>query len=133
MSIVRGVRKLLKSDFPESPEWFTNFLGTFNQFLDSVIGALRGRLTFRDNFYCEVKEFEFVHATELKITHALQNFEGLLIVKTPGDTPATTYGISEYHTRIIDNKNIGVTIEFAAATDADGDTTTGSVKFIILG
>lgn len=128
MAIVRGVRKLLKSDFTDAPSWFDKMLTPFNQFLDSVIGALRNKLTFRDNFYCEVKEFEFTHASELEISHTLNEFKGVLIVKTPGDTPATTYGITEWHVREISNTSIGVTVEFAG-----GGSTSGNVKFIILG
>lgn len=128
MSIVRGVRKLLKQDFPDAPDWFTNFLSTFNSFMDSVIGALRNRLTFRENFYCEVKEFTFTHASELEISHSLESFEGCLLVKTPEETPATTYGVTELHCRTIDNKTIGVTVEFAG-----GGSTEGKVKLIILG
>jgi len=103
-------------------------LSPFNQFLDSVIGALRNRLTFRENFYCEVKEYTFTHASELEISHDLLSFNGIMIIKTPNETPSTTYGISEWHVREIDNKTIGVTIEFAGA-----GTTSGNVKFIILG
>ena len=128
MAIVRGVRKLLKSDFAEAPKWFEKMLYPFNQFLDSVIGALRNKLTFRDNFYCEEKSFIFTHATELQISHDLDDFKGIIITSSPYDTPATTYGISEWHCREIDNKTIGVTIEFAGA-----GTTEGTVKFIILG
>jgi len=128
MAVVRGVRKLLKSDFSEAPKWFEKMLSPFNQFLDSVIGALRNRLTFRENFYCEVKEYIFTHASELEVSHSLSSFTGIMIVATPSVTPATTYGISEWHTREIDNSTIGITIEFAG-----GGTTSGNVKFIILG
>lgn len=128
MAIVRGVRKLLKEDFKDAPEWFDKMLSPFNQFLDSVIGALRNKLTFRENFYGEVKEFNFVHGQELEISHELEELNGVLILKTPNDMPATTYGISEYHSRIIDNKTVGVTIEFAG-----GGSTEGTVKLIILG
>ena len=128
MAIVRGIRKLLKSDFPDSPDWFDGFLISYNQFLDSTIGALRNKLTFRDNFYCEVKTYEFTHATELKIGHNLNDFKGVLITKSPNETPATTYGVTEWHVREIDNSTIGLTIEFAG-----GGATTGEVSFIILG
>lgn len=128
MAIVRGVRKLLKSDFTGAPKWFDKMLVPFNQLLDSVIGALRNKLTFRDNFYCEVNEFEFTHASELEISHNLNEFKGVLIVKTPEETPATTYGITEWHAREISNTSIGLTVEFAG-----GGSTSGNVKFIILG
>jgi hypothetical protein len=128
MAIVRGIRKLLKSDFQEAPSWFDKLLSPFNQFLDSVIGALRNRLTFKDNFYCEVKELTFVHAIELEVAHNLSDFKGILIVRTPNETPSTTYGINEWHVREISNKTIGVTIEFAGA-----GSTSGTVTFIILG
>ena len=128
MAIVRGVRKLLKQDFPEAPKWFDKMLTPFNQFLDSVIGALRNRLTFRDNFYSEVKTFEFTHGSELKISHDLEEFRGVLVVMSPEDLPASTYAITAWHSRKIDNSNIGLTIYFSGA-----GSTTGDVKFIILG
>lgn len=128
MAIVRGVRKLLKNDFKDAPPWFDKMLYPFNQFLDSVIGALRNKLTFRENFYCEVKEYSFTHATELKISHNLEELSGVLITLPPNKTPATTYGISEWHSREIDNKTVGVTVEFAGA-----GTTEGTVKLILLG
>ena len=103
-------------------------LSPFNQFLDSVIGALRNRLTFRENFYCEVKEFVFTHGQELQISHSLSDFTGAFLVKTPNEIPAIVYGISEYHIRKIDNKTIGITVEFAG-----GANTSGSITFIILG
>ena len=129
LAVIRGVKKLLKSDFPNSPDWFSRFLSVMNQFLDTVIGGLRGKLTFRENFYCEVKEYEFTHATELEVGHNLESYKGVLIVSTPSDqAAATTYGISEWFVRVIDNKTIGITIEFAG-----GGTTKGDVKLIILG
>lgn len=128
MAIVKGVRKLLKSDFPEAPKWFDKMLSPFNQFLDSVIGALRNKLTFRDNFYCEVREFEFTHNSELEVSHNLVEFKGVLIVMSPQETPASTYGIDSWHCREISNTEIGLTILFNGA-----GTTKGNVKFIILG
>lgn len=128
MAVVRGIRKLLKSDFTNAPAWFDQFLVSYNQFIDSVIGALRNKLTFRDNFYCEVKEFTFTHGSELTISHSLNDFKGILIVKTPNESPSTTYGISEWYVREIDNQTIGVTIQFAG-----GASTEGAVSFIILG
>lgn len=128
MAIVRGVRKLLKSDFPDAPSWFDRLLSTLNQFMDSVIGALRNKLTFRENFYCKVKTLTFIHATEQQVGHDLDDFKGVLLLKTPNDTPSTTYGISEFHFREIDNTTIGITIEFAGA-----GTTSGECSFVILG
>lgn len=128
MAIVRGVRKLLKSDFADAPNWFDKMLSPFNQFLDSVIGALRNKLTFRDNFYSEVKEYEFTHGSELTISHSLLEFRGILIVKTPNDTPATTYAVTGWHSREISNAEIGVTVFFNGA-----GVTKGNVKIVILG
>jgi hypothetical protein len=58
----------------------------------------------------------------------MEEFQGCLLIKTPDESDATTYGISEFHYRTIDNKTVGVTIEFAGA-----GTTKGKVKLIILG
>lgn len=129
MAKVRGIRKLLRSDFAEAPAWFDKLLFPFNQFLDSVIGALRGKLTFRDNFLCEIKEYEFTHATELEVGHDISDMKGVLIVMSPSDqSDASTYAITGWHIKEINNKTFGLTINFAG-----GGTTAGNVKFIILG
>ena len=127
MAIIRGVRKLLKSDFPEAPKWFENLLVPLNGFMDSVIGGLRNKLTFRENFYCEVRELTFVHDVELEVGFSLNAYNGLLIIKTPEES-SDNYIITGWKARVIEPGILGVKVRFAG-----GGTTSGTVKFIILG
>ena len=123
MAIIRGVRKLLKSDFPDAPQWFDNLLRPLNEFMDSVIGGLRNKLTFRENFYSDIKEYTFTHNIELNISFNLDSYQGLLITKTPEDQ-----FIVGWKARVISTGVLGVTILFSG-----GAASTGNCKIVILG
>lgn len=128
MAIIKGTNKILKSDIPGAPPWFDKVLSVLNGFLDTVIGALRGKLTFRENMYCEIKEFTFTHGEEQKILFSKVNqYNGLLLVSTP-EEESDDYAVSGLKVRRRDPKTIGVTVYFQGA-----GTTAGKVKFIILG
>lgn len=127
MAIIKGTKKILKSDIPDSPEWFTPIISILNEFLDTVIGALRGKLTFKDNFYSEIKEFVFTHGVEMSISTSIPTYEGVIILKTPNDDNADTV-VTGYKVRQIKTDVLGITINFAGA-----GTTTGSVRILILG
>lgn len=123
MAIIKGTNKILKSDIPSAPPWFDRVLSVLNSFLDTVIGALRGKLTFRENHYCEIREFSFENAVEKEILYTkINDIQGLIIISTPTD------GISEWAWRKIKPNTIGLTITFGGAIP-----TTGTVKFIMLG
>lgn len=127
MSVVRGVRKLLMTDYPEAESWFSRLLSPLNQFLDSTISALRNGITFGDNCYCEIKELTFVHDVELLISHNLQSYSGVLIVGTP-EIDNDDYIVTGFKFRRSASNQIGVKIRFAGA-----GTTSGTIKLIILG
>jgi len=128
MAIIRGTNKILKSDIPDAPPWFDKVLSVLNSFLDTVIGALRGKLTFRDNFYCEEREFTFVHGTEQNILmQRVSAYKGLLIVTTP-EEESDDYAVTAFKVRRKDPTTIGVTVYFEGA-----GSTEGKVKFLILG
>jgi len=127
MAIIKGTKKILKSDIPDSPDWFSPIIGILNEFLDTVIGALRGRLTFADNVYGDIKEFEFTHAIELEVYTVMPTYGGLLILKTPNEVDPI-YAVAAHKVRQIKQNTLGITINFVGA-----GTTAGKVKFIILG
>lgn len=123
MAIIKGTSKILKSDIPDSPAWFDRVLSVLNGFLDTVIGALRGRLTFRDNVYCEIREFEFTDGLEKEILYSkINDVKGVIIIGTPVD------GIDSWAWRKIKPGIIGITVVFGGFKP-----TTGDVKFIMLG
>jgi len=123
MAIIKGTNKILKSDIPSAPPWFDKVLSVLNSFLDTVIGALRGKLTFRENHYCEVREFEFEDGIEKEILYSKVNdVQGMFIIGTPVD------GIDQWAWRKIRPNIIGITVVFGGLKPS-----TGKVKFIILG
>jgi hypothetical protein len=127
MALIKGVRKILKNEFPASPEWFADFLSILNPFIETTINALRNKLTLKENFYGDIKEVEFVHGVEQSIKFTVEEYQGILILTSPTNE-SDDYAIAGFKTRILDTKQLGVKIYFRGA-----GTITGKVKFIILG
>lgn len=109
---IESINKIWKKDIPEAPDWLNKVLDPLNQFMDSVSSALRGRLTFGDNLYCEAKEFLFTHAIEQKITFGLKSYSGLIVIKVPDSTEDAKRLIGFPKVRMIDNQTLGVTFYF---------------------
>lgn len=127
MAVIKGVNKILKSDLPDAPGWFDPIISTLNSFLDTVIGALRGRLTFKENFFSEYKELEFTHGVELKVATNLNSYSGMLLLKTPNVADSNLL-VTGYLCRQVGAKEVGVTVNFAG-----GATTQGTCGILILG
>ena len=123
---IESTNKIYRKDIPEAPSWLDKLLDPLNRFMDSCTTALRGRLTFYDNFYCEIKEFEFTHGVEQRVSFALKTYSGVILIKGPDSATAADRLIEPLQVRTIDNLTIGVTARF-------GGTSTGKIKFIILG
>ena len=124
--IIESTNKIYKKDIPDAPSWLDRVLDPLNRFMDSATTALRGRLTFYDNIYCETKEFEFTEAVEQVINHKLKSYSGVIMIKGPDSTVAADRIIEPLQVRVIDNQTIGVTARF-------GGSAAGIIKFIILG
>lgn len=124
MAIVDSISGINKSEMPEAPNWVNKLLGPFNGFMNSIVSALRGKLTFYDNFYCEEKTFTYTNNVELQILLSIiKKYRGFLLAGTPPDQFVTAIKVRE-----IDNKTVGVTVQFSG-----GGTTTGNVKIIFWG
>ena len=128
MAAIRGIKKILKSDLVGADSWFDPVISVINEFLDTVIGALRGRLTLADNFYGVYKEFNFTHGEELQILTDFSTYNGVLLVKPPNKEDGSTYGVDGWNARQVKTKTIGITVYFNGA-----GSTTGKVGFFILG
>ena len=128
MAVIRGIKKILKSDLIGAADWFDPVISVINEFLDTVIGALRGRLTYQDNFYGEYKEFIFTHGVELEILTPYQTYGGIQILKPPNEQDGSVYGIDGFHAHQVKPKTIGMTVYFNG-----GGSTAGKVGFLILG
>ena len=99
--------------------------GSYTNLIDLTLNALRGKLTFEDNYYCEVKTNTHTHAVELEIAIA-GNYSGLIVIGTPEEV-SNDYIITGWKARRITNQKLGVTILFNG-----GATISGKVKYIIL-
>lgn len=123
---IESTNKIYRKDIPEAPNWIDKLLDPLNRFMDSCTTALRGKLTFYDNVYCETKEFTFTHGVEQNILFSLKSYSGVILIKGPDSDVAADRLIEPLQVRKIDNQTLGVTARF-------GGTATGTVKFIILG
>jgi hypothetical protein len=125
---IESINLIQKKDIAEAPNWLDKLLEPINLFMGSVSTALRGRLSFTDNFYCETKEFQFTHAVEQQISFSLKSYSGVMVIKVPDSTDVNKRLNGYPIVRTIDNQTIGVTFYFVGA-----GTTTGTIKFLILG
>lgn len=124
MAIIDSINTISRQEMPEAPTWIEKLLFPFNTFMNSVVSALRGKLTFYDNFYAEEKVFTFTNNIELQILlQYIKKYRGFMLVGTPTDQFVTGIKV-----RLIDNKTVGVTVLFSG-----GGTTTGEVRLIFLG
>ena len=120
MAKIKGVKRLSPIDFPQDiPSWVGVILDVLNAFFETVINGLRGKLTYADNFVCEVKEYDFTHNVELQVNYSLKQPIGIHVLYCEA--------LFQFATRKIDNSTMGITIFYQAAAG------THTVKFIIIG
>lgn len=127
------IKRLDKQDITSGgdyPSWMDGFLGALNAFIDPVVNALSGRLTFADNFLCTVSTQTYTHATELVISvPANRKVIGalpILAIKST-DTSATKNVISGWGLDVKGNGTLGLTVNFAGGAGKAADVT-----FVIL-
>lgn len=117
------IKQILKDDLKGSgdlPGWLDSFLTTLNQFITQVATALKGRLTFADNFSCKPITLTFIHGVALEINPlvaGLTGFKvlGLLPIQCPaqGYDASTLYLLESFGYAILQNGNISTTLRFA--------------------
>jgi len=120
------IKRILKGDIPDSPDWFDKILSTLNQFMDAAITCFSGRITFTENMLCEIKELTFTHGVELLISHKL-SLLGCLKIMSPYESGILT--IATEAIRVIDNNTIGMTYTFTGGSSS----TKGKIKIILIG
>jgi len=113
LGVLKTIQREELSKFEALPKWVDPFLQVLNQFIGAVGLALKGNLTFADNFLCKEKKLSFTHdveqevnpETKLKVTGVLPIYAGGLMV---------TGFQWVYKT----NGNIGVKFQFTGGTEA---------------
>lgn len=68
LSVVRRISKEDMQRSGEVPEWMDSLLGPLNSFIDQMVTALRGRLTFADNMLGKKVTIEFTHAVSKDVS-----------------------------------------------------------------
>lgn len=54
-----SLKKLLREDLKDAPEWFDIVIQSFNTLVDAVYFVLNRNVSFQDNISCIIKEIEF--------------------------------------------------------------------------
>lgn len=125
------IRRIDKGDLQRSgeelPKWLDALITPINLFIENVVNALRGRLTFADNFLCNVRTLTFTSGTELEINP--RKTDSSQTLRAIGVFPiyCSSGNIDKFGWTQKNNGNIGVTV----TSDAGGSIDVGIV--ILLG
>lgn len=113
LGIIKTIQREELSKFGELPKWVDPFLQVLNQFLGNVGLALKGNLTFADNFLCKEKKLTFTHDVEQEINPDTKS-------RVVGCFPiyAGEKMVVGFKWTYKSNGNIGVTFQFDGATEA---------------
>lgn len=115
-------KRILKEDLSKAggdiPAWMDTLLQPLNLLIENVALALQNRLNFTDNFYCKEVTIKLTSDTEREINPT-----------TPFAASARAYGvlvlasnnnaIAHMKWRNKNNGNVGVTVTYVSATEAD--------------
>ena len=124
LPIVKRIDKADLERAEKTPKWVDPLMSTLNAFMEAVALALRGRLTFEDNFLCKPYQGEFTSGVAIEINPRIDlqtnlRVTGVLLVSC-GGLRFSSFGWSQ-----LQNGNISVTVDFAAGTSS-------TCKLIIL-
>lgn len=111
------IKKIVKDDLgaggQQLPGWLDPFLSVLNNFIDQVVSAIQGRLTFEDNLLCKkVSGLSLTHATPLTINPQREvtgrnRILGLIFTNTSG------YLLDSYGYSVTQSGQMSVTACFA--------------------
>ena len=108
IGVVKTIVKEEITRLGESPPWIDALLGPLNQFITAVGTALKGNLTFADNFLCVSKTLKFTHDVEQEINpNTKLRVTGMIYTNTSG------LGVDVFKWQQKSNGNVGVTFSFS--------------------
>jgi hypothetical protein len=113
LGTIKTIVKEELSRFGQLPGWMDPLLQTLNNFITNVTQALRGSLTFQDNFLCKIKQIRLAHGVESEI-----NPDSRLKVSGVACFNCNGLIIDKFGWRQLSNGNIGVTIYYDSGTNA---------------
>lgn len=121
---VQSYVKLQRENFPGVPEEFEGVFDHLNKTLEELVSALQGKLSFDDNFNCEIKEFTVRDNTPIRVKVRVRGKpRGVILL----DRSTSDYHLASF--TIIDNETVEVAFYFPT-TAPTGDTT---VRILVIG
>lgn len=116
LGIIKTIVREELAKFGQLPGWLDPLLQTLNTFINSVGTALKGNLTFADNFLCKTKQIKLTSGIEQEI-----NPDTKLRVTGVACFNANGLVVDKFGWRALSNGNIGVTIYLNSGTEATCD------------
>lgn len=115
IGVIKTIIREELSKIDSLPKWLDPFLQTLNQFISQVGLALKGNLTFKDNFLVRVKTITLTHgvAQEINPDPTSKLKVGDVACFNAGGLVIDKFGWSQ-----LSNGNISVTIYFASGTSS---------------
>lgn len=74
------LKRILREDLKDAPDWIERLLYPINTFFDAVFQALKKNITFDDNIACQLRDVSFRTSSAYDGTAA--NFDTFTFVKT---------------------------------------------------
>lgn len=116
VGVIKTIVKEELSKYEAVPKWVDPLLQTLNKFINDVGTALKGNLTFQDNFLCSTRTIKLTHGVEQQI-----NPNNTLKVKTVLVLAASGLVVDKFGWRYLTNGQIGVTIYYNSGTTSSCD------------
>lgn len=123
---IGSISRILKDDLAKGgavPAWVEYLISPLNEFISVATQALRGNLTFQDNFLCKQTTLELTHGVEVEVNPQSS-------LKVIGMIPlnALKESVDASGFRLKSSGLVGVTFYFRGGVAATKDT----VTFLLL-
>lgn len=85
MASLPSIRRIMREDFPEAPQWLERLIFPLNLFLDSVYTALNRNLTFGENVRAQIKSIQITAGAAainntIAFTASISPVQGVLLL-----------------------------------------------------
>lgn len=91
-----NLKRLVREDFPDAPDWLGDLFDTINPFIESVYSGFNHQLTFGDNLGCQVATVEFTTPASYVAPDAILSCAATL------DVSSTTTSVANNTQTILD-------------------------------
>lgn len=74
---IPSVRKILKEDLPDAPDWINGVISPINSFMEYMYQAMNRNITDSDNIACSVKELTYITPSTYPVMDNVEFASGL--------------------------------------------------------